>query len=712
MSKFLDFFSNPFGKKSKVREPYVVNSLSLNVVKDAVVPKSNVKILTARVYEALKKLTQGRNYDLLDPDENFITIANAKSVEPYLRRAVDRYIEMIWKNGFEFVSQNDTVAKYIQRRFKEIAFVTEKPTRTLFEEITDQLVTYYNVFILKVRNPKSSSGKAHKLFGKNVQPIAGYFILDCTAISVRIDKDLGVRKVLGYEYVDDRSGTSYEMFFPVEDVIHVNMNKDSLGFYGKPVAKTVLDDIRALRRMEENVEILVFQHTIPLYHYAIGTENQPCETDEITSVQSQVESMMTQGMLITSERHKITAVGVQKEALQVENYLEYFKARILTGLGQSRINLGEGSDASRATADVLGRSGIEAATRFKNVLQVAIEEFMISELLLEGGFDFFDEKNKVEIFIPEIDADAKVRKEFHTMQLYQGGLIDEDEARKDIGRKPFTDLQRVKTYFELITKPRTLMISGDEPWIATYGKNKTAATAASKTAKAGASVVVPENQYGTKKIGATQRTKGDDHMKKITDSVYGSLSEIEIYKSMFNNQYSAALSDIMDSVAEKNFSSSDAALNVSRDIVLEKGSESIISAYKSGFSKLNLDGDSNNNVVLDLDLKLIHKLHAKAVCEFFRTISVKVNDVAQDGSGIVNIFDSHRYVIDFISDWFVKKAFNLAVCTALRIKGQKQIEIVKCENGDCEIEKINIIDFANVPPYSANCECYIKLDQN
>ncbi|MHA1874011.1 MAG: hypothetical protein ACTSVB_07845 [Candidatus Heimdallarchaeaceae archaeon] len=430
----------------------------------------------------MKKHVQRRNYDLVQPEFSFDIIDNALNVEGYLRRSRDRFVELIWKNGYDIIGKNPRVVSYVQRRFKEIAKVTEKPTQVLFEEISEGLVLYYNAFVYKQRSLKSSSGRPRRYFNKILKPVAGYFILEPSRISAVVNKDNG--KLLGWEYEDT------EGIINKEDVIHFYMGRPAGKIYGEPPVLAVLDDIRALRRMEENVELLVFQYAIPLYQYKIGTDEHPCTDEtEISAAASNVQSMMAQGMLVTPHRHDIKAIGVAREALNVKEYLEYFKERILTTLGQSTISLGESGSASRATATILIKAVLDAARRFQKTLKTFIDFFIIEELLEEGGFNIFDENNKVEIIFPEIDLDDKVRREFHALALYQGNLLEETEARKEIGRGPIKN--RKETYFELITKPKAIIQARDEQLTPQAVSNKEA----------------PQNQYGTKKVGPKARSE-------------------------------------------------------------------------------------------------------------------------------------------------------------------------------------------------------------
>jgi hypothetical protein len=701
MFKFKDIFDYVFFKNDNT--PIIDEPLrsTIDVTNPTTKTSSIVKTLVVRLHENYKKFTQGRSVDLAEPDVTLTTIKNAIKVESYLRRCRDRYVELIWKNGYDFVGKNQVAVDYVKRRFKEIAYVTQKPTQKLFEDISSQLILFYNCFIYKARDQKSSSGKPRDFFNKTVQPVAGYYVWDCTKINIRIDQKK--RLITEYEYTDDRIGTTYQTVVPFTDMIHMIIDKAVDGFFGVPAAISVLDDIRALRRMEENVEILVFQHTIPLIQYQVGTPEIPCQDGEIDMVRSEVENMVAQGMLVTPERHKIEAIGAQREALDVVPYLEYFKARILTGLGQSSVSLGEGGSSNRATAQTISQSVIDAAIRFQTSIKTYINEFMINELLMEGGFDVFsNDDNKVELFLPEIDLDSKIRKEYHCMQLYQGGLLDENEARVEIGRKPFEDAQRVFTYFELVTLPTIVAQAQAKATVA----GAASGTSASRQAKQGASRSVPTNQYGTKKVGPNKRIDMLDSTKVVSDDLGGMIDE---YGDKFRMQYYYTLDDILSSLNEKSFTSGKIALHLTQDMVSECGSQFIIAAYKAGINRVGF----HDQITVDADLKIMHMAHTDALTRFFVDMIDRVDKSGRTDEVVTNIFESQEYRIRFIVDWFLKKSYWMGVASALQAHGRNPIKLKhtnceKCNENPKEI-KYDELHIDMIPPYHANCDCEIEL---
>jgi len=272
------------------------------------------------------------------PEYNLSVIANCLDTDSYFRRAVEKYVELIWKAGYSFYGKNPNAVAYVRKRFEQIGEVTANPTDQLFRDISYQLVEYSNVYVSKVRNMKASGGKERRTFtGQLLTPVAGYFIEDSVSMQLAV-KENG--DPIGYKQCIPGS-REWKIWRPWNMIHMVHSRKPGLRV-GTPMVWPVLDDIRALRRIEQNVELLIFQHTIPLFQYIVGTENRPAQPDEIVSVKQTVERMPPNGCVVTPERHEIKAIGLEGSAIDVSTYLDYYKNRVLSGLGMSGVGMGEG----------------------------------------------------------------------------------------------------------------------------------------------------------------------------------------------------------------------------------------------------------------------------------------------------------------------------------------------------------------------------------
>ena len=475
---------------------------------------------------------------------NLSTVANAIDTDSYFRRAVEKYVELIWKAGYNFIGKNPNAVSYVRKRFEQIAMVTDNPTDQLFRDISYQLVEFSNVYVSKVRSDRASGGKPRVDFtGQSYQPVAGYFIEDSVSMYLAVKRNgepIGYKQMMRGVYAMWGSNTGgvpignkntggenfnyYKIWKPWNMIHMVHSRKPGMRV-GTPMVWPVMDDIRALRRIEQNVELLVFQHTIPLFQYVVGTDARPAQPDEIAAIKLVVERMPPNGCLVTPERHAIKAIGVEGSLIDASVYLEYYKGRVLSGLGMSGVGMGEGGTSNKGTAVVLDKHLVNTAGMYQQILKMYIDEYMIKELLSEGGFDvsYINEDNKVGIHFPPIDTEEQRAKENHYAQMYTQYAIDEDEMRMEFGREPVKDEQRKRDYFELVQKPlemikaklaqETAIVAGQAKPVVT--KTASGASKVDRPKNVGQAKEMPTNQHGT--LGAKPRIPKNDEIQQLLD---------------------------------------------------------------------------------------------------------------------------------------------------------------------------------------------------
>jgi hypothetical protein len=313
----------------------------------------------------------------------------------------------------------------------------------------------------KARNDKASSGGRRPLpGGKVIDPVAGYFILPFETLEFKTKANGEIKRIRQV----NPTGRTKE--FAPEDVVHLFRNKIPGFAIGTPEVSAVLDDISLLRRIEENVEELIESNLYPLFHYQVGSDAMPeryspegiKETDIIKQT---IEYMPAGGIYVSDHRHEITAIGSEGRALRVDSYLEYFKKRVFAGLGMSGVDFGEGDSANKATADVLSKGAMQDIEALQKTLKYFIEFFVIREILLEGPFGFktVPDMDMVEIKFGIVDKEVQSKLENQTIQLWQNNLINEGEARKELGRMPVEDDFLDTTFFKKYEEPLALLKS-------------------------------------------------------------------------------------------------------------------------------------------------------------------------------------------------------------------------------------------------------------
>ena len=286
------------------------------------------------------------------PIYDLAEIARATDVEPYIDQSIRKHREMILKEGYTVHGEDDEMVSYIKKRLFDMALVTGIPTETWIRECVTNLVKYHNMFLVVRRDVTRSRGSRIKMHGKILDPIAGAFILDPTSMSVKVDR-FGTPKKWQQQLESGGVGAQNTKRFNPEDIIHATLDKNTGFTFGTPYILPVLDDVRALRRLEELAVMLASKEVFPLYHYKIGTDQLPAMQledggDEVDLVRAEVANMPLQGNLITSHRHEVNLVSRDGSALDLNPFLQYFEARVMGGLRLSALDLGRGGTANRA----------------------------------------------------------------------------------------------------------------------------------------------------------------------------------------------------------------------------------------------------------------------------------------------------------------------------------------------------------------------------
>lgn len=467
------------------------------------------------------KTVYGRDF-FQSSEYNLIEIGRIEDVESYVRQAYSKKVGLMFKSGYSLTGPNPKTINYITRRLAQLEQAQGKPFGILLREIGYDLVKYHNAYLVKVRRLQASGGQRRRdhRTGKMLDPVAAYFRMSPETVWIK-------RDIFGnvLQYRQQTSHGVKQIYFEPENVIHIYKDRKGGFAVGTPPLVPVLDDIRALRRLEENIELLVYQHLFPLLHYKVGTEDRPAGVlptgeSEIDVVRAQIESMPAEGCIVTPERHDISIIGAEGRALRADAYLNHFKQRVFAGLGMSAMDFGESGTANRSTAERLSRALIDNVKDYQEVLASFINHEIITELLLEStwGAEALEPENLVRFVFAEIDEDSKIKRNSNTINLYQSNLITESEARIDLGCQPLTEDQRHDMFFERVTKPRALIMATDEKY-EEQSPSPSGSTATiqptgeevpdTPAGRRARNIVQPTNQYG-KKPGPERRLSWAD----------------------------------------------------------------------------------------------------------------------------------------------------------------------------------------------------------
>jgi len=320
-------------KTKKTNDTELLANGTVNDYKDVEDPtaKFSSTRFTKTIYESNLK----RNVTFQKPEYDLLTIANAIEMDGLLQRSVSIFVEQILKSGYEFVSKDDSIQEHIDIRIREIESLTGIKFYETVCKIARQLVSYGNAYLIKVRSPsKSKYGSPYRLYGKNMNPIVGLFVADASTIEVGLNNSGNVvnykQRIRGEEIIWDE-----------RDVVHFAYNKIPGTLIGMSSIVPILDDLRALRKLEEEIEILGFQYSIPLYLYKVGNKDMPPAPGEIESVSSTVNNMPAYGMLVVPGHHTIEVPTNNNTPVDIIAFCNHFKNRMYAGLGVSPIAMGE-----------------------------------------------------------------------------------------------------------------------------------------------------------------------------------------------------------------------------------------------------------------------------------------------------------------------------------------------------------------------------------
>jgi len=393
--------------------------------------------------------TYRRLWGIIQPEYNLLEPFTIFDSEPFVRQAINRKISLMFRNGFEIVGDQDPDIEYIQRRLDAMEFVMERSTENFYKQILTNLLLCSNCFLQKIR--LESATIVSQKPGRPV-PVAAYRMIPAHMI---------------FPYLENGVPSKWRRFFdtgapfediPLEDIIHLKWDVKTTHRFGTPRTVGVRDDLFALRRLEENVELLFINFLFPLFHIAVGNEQNPAGfdgesgQDEVQMIQWQIQNMPKEGMFVTDERVVVKSVGSEGKALEYSKLMDHYKSRIYVGLGMSAVDMGDSKGAgSRSTADNISQN-------LKDSIKCDLETFgglirmsMFKEFFLEATYSVSVQKAVARTWLHfhEIDLDNKIKFENHVIQLFLNNLVDEDEARQLVGKKAFKTAQRKKLNFDL-----------------------------------------------------------------------------------------------------------------------------------------------------------------------------------------------------------------------------------------------------------------------
>lgn len=381
-----------------------------------------------------------------EPPYDLDKILQAIDTDSYIKQAFNKYKELFWKEGWEIVGENSDAVDYIWQRIDLFELVMKKPWQEFLTEIADQLVKFHNAFIVVARGNIRPYFKGKLYTREGQDPISGFYLLPTEKVRILRDK---FNKPIAYkqELDDVISDDNQDPIWDADQVIHLYLDRKPGRAFGTPFLISALDDVVALRQLEEDIQNLAHQQLFPLYKYKIGTEDRPATKEEIEDAYDELENLRGEGGLILPERHDVEVIGAEGSALDVGPYLAHFKERVCVGLGVSSHHLGMmSSGGNRSVTDRLDIALYDKVKSYQRYVEDILRMHFFNPILIEGGFDPYmpptDKESISDLCLlkfKEIDKDTQVKVESHEINKFAQNAITWEELRMKLGENVGAD---------------------------------------------------------------------------------------------------------------------------------------------------------------------------------------------------------------------------------------------------------------------------------
>ena len=686
--------------------------------------------------------TSGDRSGLYAPEYNLEEIRNACEADSYIKMALMKYSYMLFKAGYVLRSENEKASDYIKKRFNIMSFATGQPIDILFQECGDDLIKYSNTILVKARVPQVMPGIKAVGFFKN-NPVGGYYRLDPANITVEKDKAGNILK-----YVQNINGEQKK--YDKVDIVHIYLDKQAGNNFGTPRMIAALEDVKLLRRIEGNIVSMIYRYAMPLFQWIIGKPQAGFQATnkEIEDAKREVDNMAIDGTVITNEKTEIKVIGAEGNALSAEGYLKYFEQRVFSALGVSEAQMGRGG--AKQDADSMESQAHDTVKHIQRTMSIFIQEYIINELLLEGGFNpIINEDDKVNFVFHEINIDTKIKVENHEMAKFQSNMITFEEMRKNLGRKEKvkdTDLYKFKIEVAADKKMTDAKTKGSidiakenfknqqemaklnhqnqmkvmkennnndnnngnaTNQISTNKTNKTVSPNGNGTNKA----TKPNKDIENKNTPANQHGKTSVKIKEaMSNTIKDKAKHKDNYESIYRKYYALC----NDLIAKKD----------DIDILIPLALDNMLMETKIYMNVVSVDGVeaatkdikkiTKKMVILprvSVSLSIMEEEARKDFSKLLKDIKKKIKSC--DENMIHGIFEALEYRIRFILEYILPKVYWYSY-----LKTGQALEYTHAEidfNGSEDEEKhskdidLNNINLEEIPPFHPFCDCTITF---
>ena len=649
------------------------------------------------------------------PEYNLQEIRDAVEADSYVKISLSKTSYLIYKAGWKFKSENQKAIDYLEQRFKVMSYCTGVPMDILMQGVADDLVVYSNAFLLKSRVERIPGVKA-KPITEDGMVIGGYTRIDPCSIRIKRDKH---GNVLKYE---QGFGSNKKQFKP-EDVVHLYLDKSANNAFGTPRIIAALDDVKLLRKIEGNVTALIYRFAMPLYQWKIGIPEVGFQgtDEEIAKAKYEIESGSLDGVFITNEKTEIKAIGAEGNAMNMQPYLAYFENRVFSALGVSAAQMGRGG--AKQDADSMEQQVHDTVKYIQRMMADFIENKILIELLLEGGFNPFEEDNYVDYVFEEISLETKIKKENHEINKYQSNVTTYPEARRRMGLKDESDDDE-QLFNRKITDESTLRqidrTAEHQLELARVNNAAKAATGSSSGGTKKASSAGTKKTRVTKDKGPSGRVDSIDRPKNQYGTHSVKMKESFEDKTVLENslEYKTILNIYND--LKEDLKSNE----IKRNIYYEYALELLVKKTIQIVDRYSVKGISDAIYEINKLYETNYKIPTEKIdlTEFYKDIRKSLSNILVDIDKTINktnlddIFDDNEYRLLYLLDYMQRKVYWYSYIKAGALIGVSNAYILFNSKNDKENHRTKIetdnFSLDDVPSYHSFCDCTITYNKH
>jgi len=421
----------------------------------------NIKQIKSPVPRYFEHAGQLNSY-YSEAEYDLVSVYKLYKAESYFLKAVQKKVGLLCKSGYSIRSEDEEITKYMDGRFKMMFMQTGVSLESLVKQIAFHLTVCSNAFLIKSRDPNCEFAEEYSIDGKAQHPVVGLFVAHPTAMKprFRVEQDKGpgptkFRYVL-WKWVHTNRRGQFRLFDP-EDVVHFRVLHEEGMVFGMPEVVPVIDDIRTLRKIEEDIQLLLYRDLFPIIHYTVETPtviDHGSGLTELDQAKHDIERIVQDGGIATDSRHKIEYVGNKGNGIDAAPYLTYFQGRVFTGLGVAPVDMGIGTQISGETGNSMSKQVVDAVKFIQHEIINQFNEKILVELGLQSPFgaQIFEQGKMPVLHFEEIDLEWQIRKENHHADLFTKGVKTVDEARHTMGHEPLSEEEIKRTQHGLYEK--------------------------------------------------------------------------------------------------------------------------------------------------------------------------------------------------------------------------------------------------------------------